>query len=384
METPADANPLVVLLIPRLFQALHDEPANHPLLRLILLHDGELLQNLVHKAVVWTRSGRSRIRRILRGVLCLCMLSLGSSRLFQERPEELRGLPVTQIICVRQDVVADREEFHEVTRRIGSRVLLLPVIIFGDILEDCGKGVGRQGRLRLPVEDPALLSCHRLVIDIIVPVCVARIPEAAPHGLLAQHPAPQDPLLLVGQGDIGAHDMHAVLEFPRGLIGARAKCDEEAEFSIVLHAKEELDAFQEFVDEGLDHVQAECARHRRVFGIPKVQVDEQGLRLRLARLLYKTHTAAALYKEIVVEEVQELGIVLVRDEPTPCRAAHSRHGGRPGIFRHPRLQKTAQGVSVKRLCRHICIHGESWFAYSVGRRRGRNFVRWDLGPSPPG
>ena len=143
-------------------------------------------------------------------------------------------------VLVLDDVVADTQQLHELPRCIGGFLLVLPLPLLRQILEDRLQLIRRRIGLRLAVEDPPLFPRHGLVIDVSRIIHVVRLGEALLNRVLGQHPVPDHLLLLVAQRDIRAHDVDTVLALLSRGIGLRPERHEEAQILVSFDVKEDL------------------------------------------------------------------------------------------------------------------------------------------------
>ena len=115
METPAEANPALILVGPLLRQTLHHEAPNHPHLLLRQVHRIQGLQRVKNRIVACGHLGR----------VGLYHLRLSVMRSLAPVLHRLKGL-----LCILQDcgavidhIVADAEKLHELPGAVRPSIL---------------------------------------------------------------------------------------------------------------------------------------------------------------------------------------------------------------------------------------------------------------------
>jgi hypothetical protein len=110
--------------------------------------------------------------------------------------------------------------------------------------------------LALTIEEPALLSCHALVIDILFLVCISSASERLLDCIAPKKVTAENLLLLVGEGKIRALNVDAILPFllSRFLIRSRSQTDKEPQSFIAVKVKEVFEREDYIMTKGIDVV----------------------------------------------------------------------------------------------------------------------------------
>jgi hypothetical protein len=132
------------------------------------------------------------------------------------------------LVLICRQIIADTQKLQKLTGIIDRRRLRCPAIGARIIDKDCLQIIGRNIRLALTIDEPPLLSCTRLIIDIGDRVRETRVLEGLIDRILPKHPATENTLLLKGEHNVRALNVNTVLHLTLALIGLGAEESEEA------------------------------------------------------------------------------------------------------------------------------------------------------------
>ena len=241
-----------------------------------------------------------------------CLISLGNLGVREAVIEWLDILLDLVVVC--HEIVADTEKFEKFSVVVLVRRLSGPAVRRGRIDEYRLQIVGWDIGLALAVEIPPLLPCTGLVVDVCYGIDKARSVEGVLDCVLVQHPAPQDRLLLEGEHQVWALDVDAVLDLRLALVCLGSETDKETQGLIATESEECIEAFGEFLNKGPNMADFEGVIESTILSVAEIEVDHERLGTGGARLLYEVHGATLLDKEVLVRQVEELGIVIICDK----------------------------------------------------------------------
>ena len=152
--------------------------------------------------------------------------------------------------------------------------------------------------------------------------------------MLLQKPCTKDLLLFIAQRKVGALDVNPILDgsllaCPRG---NRAKTYKEPNPILIVgrEVKECLKAAHDLTDKGPNVAFVELSGEIHCSGVFEIKVNQERLlacRFCCLVSLDKAHRASLVDKEVFMEQVKELLIILVRNRPfSLCKRVRAGHG----------------------------------------------------------
>ena len=204
------------------------------------------------------------------------------------------------LILIWLKIVANTENLHETSlRELGwlDPTELLGRGIVGDHVIEF---IPRDVRLTLSIQKPALLPCHRHIIDILNIVGILCLRKGVRDAGMLQKPGPNHGLLLICQADIGRFNVNTVLVCILIRIRRGTESDEEPNRLIAIEIKEISETTHDRLDEGLDMFLSKGTSERLILTVFEIQINQERLGLIKTGLFYQSKWRPVFHEEIVV------------------------------------------------------------------------------------